>query len=102
MTPSPAGGLRVHAQRSAPKSQPRASPVPSARGAGAEVPLPGTPAGRIVVPLVTAPHPEALHMNRPSVLLALDGWSSSYEDAMTDAGFEPIAADREEALPRPS
>lgn len=37
-------------------------------------------------------------MNRPSVLLALDGWSSSYEDAMTDAGFEAIAADREEAL----
>jgi pilus assembly protein CpaE len=37
-------------------------------------------------------------MNRPSVLLALDGWSSSYEDAMTDAGFEVIAADRPEAL----
>jgi pilus assembly protein CpaE len=37
-------------------------------------------------------------MNRPSVLLALDGWSSSYEDAMTDAGFEAVAADREEAL----
>jgi pilus assembly protein CpaE len=37
-------------------------------------------------------------MNRPSVLLALDGWSSSYEDAMTDAGFEVIAADRQEAL----
>ena len=37
-------------------------------------------------------------MNRPRVLLALDGWSSSYEDAMTDAGFEAIAADREEAL----
>jgi pilus assembly protein CpaE len=37
-------------------------------------------------------------MNRPSVLLALDGWSSSYEDAMTSAGFEPIAADRQEAL----
>jgi pilus assembly protein CpaE len=37
-------------------------------------------------------------MNRPSVLLALDGWGSSYEDAMTDAGFEAIAADREEAL----
>jgi MinD-like ATPase involved in chromosome partitioning or flagellar assembly len=37
-------------------------------------------------------------MNRPSVLLALDGWSSSYEDAMTDAGFEAIGADREEAL----
>ena len=37
-------------------------------------------------------------MNRPSVLLALDGWSSSYEDAMIDAGFAPIAADREEAL----
>jgi pilus assembly protein CpaE len=37
-------------------------------------------------------------MNRPSVLLALDGWSSSYEDAVTDAGFEAIAADRQEAL----
>ncbi|MEP7040070.1 MAG: AAA family ATPase [Chloroflexota bacterium] len=37
-------------------------------------------------------------MNRPSVLLALDGWSSSYEDAMTGAGFEAIAADRQEAL----
>jgi pilus assembly protein CpaE len=37
-------------------------------------------------------------MNRPSVLLALDGWSSSYEDAMIEAGFEAIAADREEAL----
>ena len=37
-------------------------------------------------------------MNRPSVLLALDGWSSSYEDAMTEAGFEAIAADRQEAL----
>ena len=37
-------------------------------------------------------------MNRPSVLLALDGWSSSYEDAMSEAGFEAIAADREEAL----
>jgi pilus assembly protein CpaE len=37
-------------------------------------------------------------MNRPSVLLALDGWGSSYEDAMTDAGFEAIAADRAEAL----
>ncbi len=37
-------------------------------------------------------------MNRPSVLLALDGWESSYEDAMTDAGFEAIAADREDAV----
>lgn len=37
-------------------------------------------------------------MNRPSVLLALDGGSSSYEDAMTDAGFEAIAADHQEAL----
>jgi pilus assembly protein CpaE len=37
-------------------------------------------------------------MNRPSVLLALDGWSSSYEDAMIEAGFEAIAADRQEAL----
>jgi len=37
-------------------------------------------------------------MNRPSVLLALDGWSSAYEDAITDAGFEAIAVDREEAL----
>ena len=37
-------------------------------------------------------------MNRPSVLLALDGRSTSYEDAMTDAGFEAVAADREEAL----
>lgn len=37
-------------------------------------------------------------MNRPSVLLALDGWSSSYEDAMIDAGFEAIAADRPEAV----
>ena len=37
-------------------------------------------------------------MNRPSVLLALDGWSSSYEDAMINAGFEAIAADRQEAL----
>jgi len=37
-------------------------------------------------------------MNRPSVLLALDGWSSSYEDAMTGAGFEVIAADGQEAL----
>jgi pilus assembly protein CpaE len=52
----------------------------------------------IVVLLVTAQHPEALHMNRPSVLLALDGWSSDYQDAMTDAGFEAIAADGEEAL----
>ena len=37
-------------------------------------------------------------MNRPSVLVALDGWSSSYEDAMIDAGFEAIAADRPEGL----
>jgi pilus assembly protein CpaE len=37
-------------------------------------------------------------MKRPSVLLALDGWSSSYEDALTEAGFEAIAADRQEAL----
>ena len=37
-------------------------------------------------------------MNRPSVLLALDGWSSSDEDAMIEAGFEAIAADRQEAL----
>lgn len=37
-------------------------------------------------------------MNRPSVLLALDGWSSSYEDAMTDAGFEAIPVDHQDAM----
>jgi MinD-like ATPase involved in chromosome partitioning or flagellar assembly len=37
-------------------------------------------------------------MTRPSVLLALDGWSSSYEDAITAGGFEAIAVDRQEAL----
>jgi pilus assembly protein CpaE len=37
-------------------------------------------------------------MNRPRVLLALDGWSSSYEDAMTEAGFEAIAVDHHDAL----
>lgn len=37
-------------------------------------------------------------MNRPSVLLAMDGRSSSYEDAITEAGFDPIAVDRQEAF----
>jgi hypothetical protein len=34
-------------------------------------------------------------MNRPSVLLAMDGRSSSYEDAITEAGFDAIAVDRQ-------
>jgi pilus assembly protein CpaE len=37
-------------------------------------------------------------MNRPSVLLALDEQSSSYEDAITEAGFDAIAVDRQEAI----
>ncbi|MEO8251036.1 MAG: AAA family ATPase [Chloroflexota bacterium] len=39
-------------------------------------------------------------MNRPSVLLALDGGSSSYEDALTAAGFEVLAATEPEAMDR--
>jgi pilus assembly protein CpaE len=54
----------------------------------------------MVVPLVTAPHSEGVHMNRPSVLLALDGWSSSYEDAITAAGFDVVAAADPDAIER--
>ena len=39
-------------------------------------------------------------MNRPSVLLALDGWSSSYEDAITAAGFEVIGSADPDAIDR--
>ncbi len=39
-------------------------------------------------------------MNRPRVLLALDGRRMSYEDALTDAGFEVFDVDHEEALSR--
>jgi pilus assembly protein CpaE len=46
----------------------------------------------------TAQYPEAPHMNRPSVLLALDGSSSSYEDALTAAGFEVLPMQRVESL----
>lgn len=37
-------------------------------------------------------------MNRPSVLLAMDEASSSYEDAVTEAGFDAIPVDRQEAM----
>ena len=37
-------------------------------------------------------------MNRPSVLLALDGGSSSYEDALSAAGFEVLPVERIESL----
>ena len=36
-------------------------------------------------------------MERPKILLAIDGDIQSYMDALTRAGFEPLAADRESA-----
>lgn len=39
-------------------------------------------------------------MNRPSVLLAMEGRRTSYEDALTGAGFEVFDVDHDEALSR--
>ena len=39
-------------------------------------------------------------MNRPSVLLALQGRRMSYEDALTDAGFEVFDVDHEDTFSR--